>query len=102
MKLKISGAIVVTPYNYQAFNIEDGRATGVDLLQHNSDMRSYGYVYLTERAEFEIDLPDNFEPRKEMAAGLEAQLQELRAKNRMAEKEVEERIASLLCLEAPE
>lgn len=101
MKLKISGAIAVSPSSYAEFDIKDGRATGVTLIQYDVDMRHHGYVYLTDRVEFEIDIPDDFEPRKEMAAGLEQKLQELRAKHRMEEKQVEEKIASLLCLEAP-
>lgn len=94
MKVTIKGILhmMTSPYSdaqsYQIF------ASDMSSL---SDKYS-SYVPIKE-VEAEFDIPDDFDPRPGMVAGLREKKKEILAEAHMKANEIEERIQTLLCLE---
>ena len=57
-----------------------------------------GHVHIAEHS-FEFDVPDNFDPRPGLIAGLEAQKQMIRAEFAAKVLEIDKQISQLLAIE---
>jgi hypothetical protein len=92
MKVTIKGFVVAQQHSWE----EKPSFTflGFNPVEHNMD-----YYTIVCAQSFEIDVPDDFDPRPQQIAALEKQKQDLRAKFSMAVKELDDRINSLLAID---
>jgi hypothetical protein len=69
---------------------------GYDLTDNES---AYGRV-MVQAHEFEVELPDDFDPRPQQVQALEKEMQKVRADFAARVTEIERQISTLTCLEA--
>jgi hypothetical protein len=92
MKVTIKGYITCTQYGWdekQTFSFYGFDPTGYDSCT----------VKVMEH-EFEVEVPDNFDPRPGQVAALKAQKEEIQAQFAAKVKEIDDRINSLLAISA--
>ena len=89
MKVTIKGFI-----NYR----NDGWREGYDYRFHQCDMSEHGYVTVMPH-EIEVEVPDDFDPRQQQVAALEAEKQKARADFQRRVTEIDRQIQSLLAIE---
>ena len=89
MKVTIKGFI-----NYK----KDDWCEGNDYHFNKYDMTQHGYINVMPH-EIEIEVPDDFDPRPQQVAALEAEKQKARAEFQKRVTDIDKQIQSLLAIE---
>lgn len=79
---------------YQKYEWEDEPRVGFSMYDHND-----GMTVAVKKHYFNVEIPDNFDPRPAQVAALEAEKQKIRADFAKSIADIEDRISKLLCIE---
>ena len=77
---------------------KDGWSKGNDYHFYKHDMSEHGYVTVMPH-EIAVEVPDDFDPRPQQVAALEAEKQKARAEFHARVTEIDRQIQSLLAIE---
>jgi hypothetical protein len=98
MKQTIKGWVYAEPDTFA----EDTNAFHFGFMMYEPDPTIWKDRITVCEHSFDVDVPDNFDPRPGMVASLEAQKAKVRAELAARIKEIDDRIQSLLAIECSE
>lgn len=94
MKVTMKGILHFTQWSWE--NVPSYRIYDVDMTNRSDENVTYAPI---KEVSIDFEIPDDFDPRPAVIAGLRDQKQKILADAQVAANKVEERIQQLLCLE---